>query len=125
MSFSVCRNPNSCQSSETTGPTMLMMNVSDSGKWIAIPLFFFLPIPLEKKFWSPSKKKLTKSGQVAHQLTPKIMVVARPQSAPSVCRGTSYIIQTLSTEPAFGSRLDYPIGIQLPTKVQLTLQPSL
>ena len=34
----------------------------------------------------------------------------------SVCRAISYIIQTLSAEPAFGSRLNHPIGIQLPTK---------
>jgi hypothetical protein len=33
-----------------------------------------------------------------------------------VCRAISYIIQTLSAEPAFGSRLNHPIGIQLPTK---------
>ena len=34
----------------------------------------------------------------------------------SVCRAISYIIQTLSAEPSFGSRLNHPIGIQLPTK---------
>lgn len=33
-----------------------------------------------------------------------------------LCRALSYIIQTLSADPAFGTKLSLPVKIQIPTK---------
>ncbi|KAK0459482.1 high-temperature-induced dauer-formation protein-domain-containing protein [Desarmillaria tabescens] len=52
---------------------------------------------------------------IAHLLCYNLEIKDKPQQH-GLCRTLSYIIQTLSAEPAFGNRLASPIRIQVPAK---------
>ncbi|KAF8803522.1 hypothetical protein BYT27DRAFT_7195356 [Phlegmacium glaucopus] len=78
-------------------------------------ILFWKLIELNKKFCNFVLESEKSMDFIAYLLFHCVEIKDKPQQH-GVCRAISYIIQTLSAEPAFGSRLNHPIGIQLPTK---------
>ncbi|KAH7915968.1 high-temperature-induced dauer-formation protein-domain-containing protein [Hygrophoropsis aurantiaca] len=78
-------------------------------------IFFWKVTELNKKF----RAYLLDSDKVidilAYLLCYALEIKDKPQQH-GLCRALSYIIQTLSAEPAFGNKLTSPVKIQIPTK---------
>ncbi|KAK0503006.1 high-temperature-induced dauer-formation protein-domain-containing protein [Armillaria luteobubalina] len=80
-----------------------------------IVLFLWKMIELNKKFRAFVLDTDKATDLIAHLLCYNLEIKDKPQQH-GLCRTLSYIIQTLSAEPAFGNRLASPIRIQVPAK---------
>ncbi|KAF8911951.1 high-temperature-induced dauer-formation protein-domain-containing protein [Gymnopilus junonius] len=80
-----------------------------------IIILFWKLIELKKKFCSFVLDSEKSMDFVACLLFYCVEIKDKPQQH-GVCRAISYIIQTLSAEPAFGLKLSNPIKVQIPTK---------
>ncbi|KAF5370556.1 hypothetical protein D9758_001832 [Tetrapyrgos nigripes] len=82
-------------------------------------IFFWKMIELNKKFRSYLLESDKSMELVAYLLCYNLEIKDKPQQH-GVCRALSYIIQTLSAEPAFGLKLTGPVKAQLPAKWHTT-----
>ncbi|KAG7452752.1 uncharacterized protein BT62DRAFT_958767 [Guyanagaster necrorhizus] len=80
-----------------------------------IVLFLWKMIELNKKFRAFVLDMDRATDLMAHLLCYNLEIKDKPQQH-GLCRTLSYIIQTLSAEPALGNRFASPIRIQLPAK---------
>ncbi|RDB24171.1 Protein HID1 [Hypsizygus marmoreus] len=100
---------------------MVTMNKLLPGARKSIPyvnetvIFFWKMIELNKKFRTHVLQSDKSMDLVAYLLCYALEIKDKPQQH-GFCRALSYIIQTLSAEPAFGSQLTRPVKPQLPTK---------
>ncbi|KAK7043695.1 hypothetical protein VNI00_008306 [Paramarasmius palmivorus] len=78
-------------------------------------LFFWKMIELNKKFRAYVLDSEKAMDLVAFMLCYNLEIKDKPQQH-GLCRALSYIMQTLSAEPAFGLKLTSPIKAQIPAK---------
>ncbi|KAJ6623397.1 high-temperature-induced dauer-formation protein-domain-containing protein [Mycena sp. CBHHK59/15] len=78
-------------------------------------IFFWKMIELNKKFRSFLLESDKSMDLVAYLLCYALEIKDKPHQH-GLCRALSYIVQTLSAEPAFGMRLTRPVKAQLPAK---------
>ncbi|ESK85891.1 hypothetical protein Moror_2314 [Moniliophthora roreri MCA 2997] len=78
-------------------------------------ILFWKMIELNKKFRAYVLESEKAMDLVAFFLCYNLEIKDKPQQH-GLCRALSYIMQTLSAEPAFGSRLSDPIKAQIPAK---------
>ncbi|KIK59645.1 hypothetical protein GYMLUDRAFT_44080 [Collybiopsis luxurians FD-317 M1] len=78
-------------------------------------IFFWKMIELNKRFRAYVLDSDQGTDLVAYILCYSLEIKDKPQQH-GICRALSYIIQTLSAEPAFGLRLTNPIKTSLPAK---------
>ncbi|KAK7472605.1 hypothetical protein VKT23_000718 [Stygiomarasmius scandens] len=78
-------------------------------------IFFWKMIELNKKFRSYFLESDRCADLIAYLLCYNLEIKDKPQQH-GICRALSYILQTLSAEPAFGLKLSSPIKAQLPAK---------
>ncbi|KAJ3723483.1 high-temperature-induced dauer-formation protein-domain-containing protein [Lentinula guzmanii] len=78
-------------------------------------VFFWKMIELNKRFRAYVLDSDQGMDLIAYLLCYKMEIKDKPQQH-GICRALSYIVQTLSAEPAFGQRLTYPIKASLPSK---------
>ncbi|KAF8631409.1 hypothetical protein AX17_005087 [Amanita inopinata Kibby_2008] len=78
-------------------------------------LFLWKMLELNKKFCSYILESDNAMDLLAYLLCYGLEIKDKPQQH-GLCRALSYIIQTLSAEPSFGSNLSNPLKMQPPTK---------
>ncbi|KAE9406466.1 hypothetical protein BT96DRAFT_987607 [Gymnopus androsaceus JB14] len=78
-------------------------------------VFFWKMIELNKRFRAYILDSDQGMDLIAYLLCYNLEIKDKPQQH-GICRALSYIIQTLSAEPAFGQRLAHPIKASLPAK---------
>ncbi|KAF8964015.1 high-temperature-induced dauer-formation protein-domain-containing protein [Flammula alnicola] len=78
-------------------------------------ILFWKLIELNKNFCAFVLDSEKSMDFIAYLLFYCVEIKDKPQQH-GVCRAISYIVQALSAEPAFGSRLSNPIRVQIPTK---------
>ncbi|KII88756.1 hypothetical protein PLICRDRAFT_41986 [Plicaturopsis crispa FD-325 SS-3] len=78
-------------------------------------IFLWKMIELNKKFRAYVLESDKAVDIVAYLLCYSLEIKDKPQQH-GLCRALSYIIQTLSAEPAFGLKLSSPVKAQLPAK---------
>ncbi|KAI6006026.1 high-temperature-induced dauer-formation protein-domain-containing protein [Pisolithus albus] len=78
-------------------------------------ILFWKMIELNKKFRSYVLDSDKVVDVLAYLFSYGLEIKDKPQQH-GLCRSISYIVQTLSAEPAFGKKLHLPVKIQLPTK---------
>ncbi|KAJ3767498.1 high-temperature-induced dauer-formation protein-domain-containing protein [Lentinula raphanica] len=78
-------------------------------------IFFWKMIELNKRFRAYVLDSDQGLDLIAYLLCYNLEIKDKPQQH-GVCRALSYIVQTLSAEPAFGQRLTNPIKASLPSK---------
>ncbi|PCH38345.1 hypothetical protein WOLCODRAFT_96951 [Wolfiporia cocos MD-104 SS10] len=78
-------------------------------------IFFWKMIDLNKKFRTYILDSDKATDILAYLLCYAIDIKDKPQQH-GLCRAISYIVQSISAEPAFASKLSSPIKIQLPQK---------
>ncbi|KAH7930903.1 hypothetical protein BV22DRAFT_1028069 [Leucogyrophana mollusca] len=78
-------------------------------------IFFWKAIELNKKFRAYLLDSDKSVDVLAYLLCYSLEIKDKPQQH-GLCRALSYIIQTLSAEPAFGNKLSSSVKIQVPTK---------
>lgn len=81
-------------------------------------IFFWKMIELNKKFRSFVLESEKCNDVTAHLVCYLVELKDKPQQH-GMCRTLSYILQTLSAEPAFGLKLQTPVRMQLPAKYQV------
>ncbi|KAJ3908417.1 high-temperature-induced dauer-formation protein-domain-containing protein [Lentinula edodes] len=78
-------------------------------------IFFWKMIELNKRFRAYVLDSDQGIDLIAYLLCYNLEIKDKPQQH-GICRALSYIVQTLSAEPAFGQRLTNPIKASLPSK---------
>ncbi|KAJ4488228.1 high-temperature-induced dauer-formation protein-domain-containing protein [Lentinula aciculospora] len=78
-------------------------------------VFFWKMIELNKRFRAYVLDSDQGMGLIAYLVCYNLEIKDKPQQH-GICRALSYIVQTLSAEPAFGQRLSNPIKTSLPSK---------
>ncbi|OJA17561.1 hypothetical protein AZE42_09097 [Rhizopogon vesiculosus] len=78
-------------------------------------ILFWKIIELNKKFRAYLLDSDKAVDILAYLLCYSLEIKDKPQQH-GLCRALSYIIQTLSADPAFGNKLSLPVKIQIPTK---------
>lgn len=78
-------------------------------------IFFWKLIELNKKFRSYALESEKAMDLLAYLLCFCLEIKDKPQQN-GLCRALSYIIQALSTDPAFGAKLSNPIKAHIPSK---------
>ncbi|KAJ8078530.1 hypothetical protein PM082_012813 [Marasmius tenuissimus] len=78
-------------------------------------IFFWKMIELNKKFRAYVLDSERAMDLIAYLLCYNLEIKDKPQQH-GLCRALSYIVQTLSAEPAFGSKLSSPIKANIPAK---------
>ncbi|KAF4615248.1 hypothetical protein D9613_002761 [Agrocybe pediades] len=78
-------------------------------------ILFWKLIEINKKFCNFVLESEKAMDIIGYLLFYCVEIKDKPQQH-GVCRAISYIIQTLSAEPAFGAKLSSPLKAQLPTK---------
>ncbi|KAF9533431.1 high-temperature-induced dauer-formation protein-domain-containing protein [Crepidotus variabilis] len=78
-------------------------------------ILFWKLVELNKKFRIYVLESEKSMDLIAHLLFYCVEIKDRPQQH-GVCRMVSYILQALSAEPSFGSKLCKPLHVHLPTK---------
>ncbi|KAF5376543.1 hypothetical protein D9757_008307 [Collybiopsis confluens] len=82
-------------------------------------IFFWKMVELNKRFRAFILDSDRGIDLIAYLLCYNLEIKDRPQQH-GTCRALSYIIQTLSAEPAFGQRLTNPIKVSLPAKFSVS-----
>ncbi|KAF9066874.1 high-temperature-induced dauer-formation protein-domain-containing protein [Rhodocollybia butyracea] len=80
-------------------------------------IFFWKMIELNKRFRAYVLDSDQGMDLIAYLLCYNLEIKDKPQQQHGICRALSYIVQTLSAEPAFGQRLLNPIKASLPAKL--------
>ncbi|PPR04968.1 hypothetical protein CVT24_010426 [Panaeolus cyanescens] len=78
-------------------------------------ILFWKLIELNKKFRTFVLESEQSMDFIAYLLFYCVDIKDKPQQH-GLCRAISYIVQTLSAEPTFGSSLEHTLHVQLPTK---------
>ncbi|KAJ6547333.1 high-temperature-induced dauer-formation protein-domain-containing protein [Mycena capillaripes] len=100
---------------------MATMNILLPGARKSVPyinetvILFWKIIELNKKFRGFLLESDKSMDLVAYLLCYALEIKDKPQQH-GICRALSYIVQTLSAEPSFGTRLTKPVKAQLPSK---------